>query len=152
MKLKVLRNGRLVNVLLHVPDCCRTRGSWKLEPFWTGRWHLSQRPYLNLSPEHPIRSTTAQRLRTYFLIEKWCIWLRCQTLRLHASLTGAWKWTTDGMILTGEPESTRKNLSRFHFVHHKAPTDGAWKKNRASAVWGQRITAWVMIMSYFFMS
>jgi hypothetical protein len=33
-------------------------------------------------------------------------------------------WSIGGMILTEKPKYWEKNLSQFHFVHHKSRMDG----------------------------
>jgi hypothetical protein len=44
----------------------------------------------------------------------------------------------------GSPKYSGKNLSQFHFVHHKSHMDWPRDRTRASAVGGRRLTAWAM--------
>jgi hypothetical protein len=47
-------------------------------------------------------------------------------------------------ILTGKSKNSEKNLSQFHFIHHKSHMDWPRHEPKASTVRGRRLTTWDM--------
>lgn len=147
----VLRNGTDANGLLHAPNYRRTRGSRKLGPFWTWRWHLSQRPYLYLTPEHPILSITSQCLRVYFMTDKCCIWyaVRCKDYSVTSQCMNMNNWRND---TDREARQHSEKSVPVPLCAPQSPNGQAWQQNWASAVSVRRLTARAMARPDFFMT